>query len=71
METAETVEIRADRLNEKILTIANQLERLDDIALSVDNRELEENLRGISGEIRRSIDVMRNELEPDEPWLVG
>lgn len=71
METAETVEIRAERLNKEILKIAYQLERLDDIALSVDNRELEENLRGISGEIRRSIDVMRNELEPDEPSLPG
>jgi hypothetical protein len=71
MDTAETVEIKTDWLNEEILKIAYQLERLDDIALSVDNRELEVNLRGISGEIRRSIDVMRNELEPDEPWLAG
>lgn len=71
METSETVAITADRLKGEISKITCQVERLDDVALSVGDAAVEEDLRVISAEIRRLTDAMRNELEPDEPWLAG
>lgn len=71
METHETVEMMANHRKEQISKIRYQLDRLDDIALSVGDSELELNLRGISAEIRRSIDTIGKEIEPDEPWLAG
>ena len=71
METAEMVEIRADHLTEEMLKIKCQLNRLDDLSLSVDDYQVEQDLRSISAEIRQALDVMQTEFEPDEPWLAG
>jgi hypothetical protein len=71
MKTTETVEIMTDCLKEDISKIKFQIERLDDIAVSIDDHEVEQDLRNISAEIRKSLDAMRNALEPDDPWLAG
>lgn len=71
MQTTETVEIMTDRLKEDISKIKFQIERLDGIALSIDNHQVEQDLRSISTEIRKSLDAVRDELEPDDPWLAG
>lgn len=71
MQTRETVEIMTDRLKEDISKIEFQIERLDDVAVSIDNHEVEQDLRSISTEIRKSLDAMRDEVEPDDLWLAG
>ena len=71
METAETVEITSHRLREQLAKIRYQVDCLSDVALSVDDDELEANLRNISIEIRNSVDAIGTDNEPDEPWLAG
>lgn len=71
METAETVAITSEHLREQLAKIRYQVECLSDIALSVDDDELEANLRKISTEIRYSLDAIASDAEADEPWLAG
>lgn len=71
METAETVEMKTDRLKGELSKIRFRLEELDDVALSIDDLPVEHDLRSISSQIRRSLDRMEGDLEPDEPWLAG
>lgn len=71
METAETVEMKTDRLKGELSKIRFRLEELDDVALSIDDLPVEHDLRSISSQIRRSLDRMEGDLEPDEPWLLG
>ena len=71
METAETLEIKADRLKQEMSRIKRHIEELDDIALSVDNCRVEHDLRRISTGIGRCLSAMETEIEPDEPWLAG
>lgn len=71
MQTAETLEIMTDRLNLEISRIASQLERLEDVVLSLDDPQLKDDLRSISANIRHSLEVMRNEFEPEEGWIAG
>jgi len=69
METAESVSIMSDRLKDQISKIKCQLERLDDITLSLNDSEVEANLRGVSAYIRRSVELMSEEFEPKDTWL--
>ena len=71
METAESVAMIADRVKHEIAKIRRQLEKLEDLILSLNDPELEANLRAISSEIRKSIALVSEELEPEESWLVG
>lgn len=71
METAETLQIKADLLKQEILKIEHRVEEVEDVGLSIEDSEMEQDLRRICREIRSSLDVMESELEPDEPWLVG
>lgn len=71
METAESVGITSHRLREQLAKIRYQVECLGDVALSVDDDELEANLRNISTEIRHSLDAIDSDTEADEPWLAG
>ena len=68
METAEHAGVTVEHLKAKMSLIEYQLDRLDDIALSVEDRELEEDLRNVATNIRRSIDGMRDELQPAEEY---
>ena len=71
METAESVAIAAERLKDEIWRIRRQVDRLDDIVLSINYPEIEGELRSVAAEIREAIDFMSEELEPEEPWLSG
>ena len=71
METSETVEMMTNHLKEQISKVRYQLERLGDVALAVEDSELEVTLRGISAEIRRSIDVIEKKIDPNESWFAG
>lgn len=68
METAEYVGVTTENLQAEISRIECQLDRLLDIALSVNDRELEQDLRNLATNLRNSIDAMRAELEPAETF---
>lgn len=72
METAETIEIKTEHLKQQMLRVESRVEEIEDIALSVEDPQIEQDLRRISADIRKSLRAMETELEePDDPWLVG
>jgi len=72
METAETLEIKTEQLKQQMLRIENRVEEIEDIALSVGDSQIEQDLRRISAEIRKSLRDIETELEePDQLWLAG
>jgi len=71
METIETIEMKTDRLKDELSKVRLRLDELDDVALSMDDIPVEQDLRSISRQIRRSLDRMERDLEREEPWLAG
>jgi len=61
----------SNRLKDEISKVKRQLERLDDIALSLNDSEVEGDLRSVSACIRRSVELVSDELEPKEVWPAG
>jgi hypothetical protein len=68
METAESLGVVMEHVRAELSLAEYQLDRLEDTALSLDNPELEHDLRSIAGNIRKSIDGIRDELEPAEVY---
>ena len=68
MQTAEGAAIVIEYLRAEMCLLEYQLNRLEDVALSVENPDLEGDLRMIAAEIRKSIDAMRVKLEPVEDY---
>ena len=64
METEESLRVVMEHVRAELSLAEYQLDRLEDTALSLDNPELEHDLRSITGNIRKSIDGIRDELEP-------
>jgi hypothetical protein len=62
METAERLGV----VVEYVRAAEYHLDRLEDTALSLDNPELEQDLRSIAANIRKSLDGIRDELEAAE-----
>ena len=70
METAESVGIVMEYLRAELSLADYQLDRLEDTALSLDNPALEQDLRNIAANIRKSVEAIRNELEPAEIYTL-
>lgn len=66
METAETLALSVDHLKNEFSLAQSQLDNLDDIILSLNNPELEQELHNISMNLRSSLNRMRKGLLPVE-----
>lgn len=71
METAESVGIVTENVRAELSLTNYQLDRLEDTALSLDNPALEHDLRNIAASIRKSVEAIRNELEPAEAYALN
>lgn len=71
METAESAGIVIEYLRAELSLADYQLDRLEDTALSLDNPELEHDLQNIAVNIRKSVEAIRNELEPADAYTLN
>lgn len=70
METAENLGIVMEYVRAELSLADYQVDRLEDTALSLDNPELEQDLRNIAANIRKSVEAIRSELEPAESYTM-
>lgn len=70
METVESVGIVVEYVRAELSLADYQLDRLEDTALSLDNPAVEQDLRNIAAHIRKSVEAIRNELEPAETYAL-
>jgi len=70
LETAEGVGIVMAYVRAELSHADYQLDRLEDTALSLDNPALEQDLQNIAAKIRKSVEAIRNELEPAETFAL-